>query len=271
MDADDVAVPTRLERQVAFLEAHPETGIVGSAYRVIDRDGMEIGTRHMPASDTEIRWASLLSCPFAHPAAVFRHSVLLKSGLAYNPAFEPAEDYDLWTRMLTRTRGANLEEILLHYRTHDGNSSRKREQERIESHETIALRTIREQLPGFPITPEAVRDLCKLVNGERNVGSHCQGGTVANTVRLYLDLFEAFCKLHPSAVRIAALRKDVFSTVLRTFQPRFAAHAPSDIIWRVFRRMPAEVMHAFWVSARTHLSPAPGHSKRTHDECQSSP
>src|SRR5687767_5426199 len=56
MDADDVALPDRLARQVAFLDTHPEVGVVGGACELIDTVGTSVGQRILPASDLGIRW-----------------------------------------------------------------------------------------------------------------------------------------------------------------------------------------------------------------------
>lgn len=122
MDADDIAVPERLERQVEFLNRNPGIALVGSAMTLIDSHGKKI--RELPYPTGPIRVACLMrdSCSVAHPTVMVRKTVLLELG-GYRPAFQHAEDYDLWLRLIERHCIDNLPESLLLYRHHGGNVS----------------------------------------------------------------------------------------------------------------------------------------------------
>jgi glycosyltransferase involved in cell wall biosynthesis len=118
MDADDIAFPERLEKQIIFLEEHPKIGILGTAVRTIDEAGGVVGFHSVDTTDLEIRWRSLLMNPFVHPTVMMRREVLLLNQLEYDPSAEAAEDYDLWVRILQFSQGANLQLELLDYRIH---------------------------------------------------------------------------------------------------------------------------------------------------------
>jgi GT2 family glycosyltransferase len=122
MDADDVAHPERFARQVAFLDAHPETAVVGCAVTLIDRDGTRIRDVEYPLASEAV--AAFLECgsPLAHPAAMMRRAAVLAVG-GYREAYRHAEDYDLWLRMAERYRIANLPDRLLLYRQHAAKQS----------------------------------------------------------------------------------------------------------------------------------------------------
>ena len=115
MDSDDLAEPTRLARQVAFMEAHPEVGLCGTAYREF---GSRQGLVPVPITDPEIRQWLLAGSPFGHPTVLLRRAVLDRHGLRYDPAAMPAEDYRLWYELSRVTQLANLPEPLLAYRVH---------------------------------------------------------------------------------------------------------------------------------------------------------
>ena len=117
MDSDDVAIATRLEKQVEYLEHHKDIALVGSDLTVIDANGKEIGTRIYPKTSAEILSKILFYNPVAHPAVMLRKSVLSSVG-GYDPAFTFAEDYELWLRIGKRYKFANLQEPLLKYRLH---------------------------------------------------------------------------------------------------------------------------------------------------------
>lgn len=117
MDADDVAFPDRFERQVGFLERHPEIAVLGAAAEVIDANGKRIGEIRHPTDDREIDKALLNSCCFAHPTIMMRKEVFRAVG-GYVKTFVDAEDYDLWLRIAERYKLANLPEPVLRYRFH---------------------------------------------------------------------------------------------------------------------------------------------------------
>lgn len=122
MDADDVSLPNRFEKQLAFLEAHPEVVAVGCPVLVMDADGAPL--REMPDpprwTHEEIDAAHLTGGGqvFFHPALIFRRSALERIGLYRN--WPAAQDLDLFLRLAEIGKLANVREILLKYRQHMG-------------------------------------------------------------------------------------------------------------------------------------------------------
>jgi hypothetical protein len=118
MDADDRAQPERLGRQRAFMAAHTEVGVLGTAVR---RIGAARGVWQRPVHDADLRAALLFEAPFAHPTVMMRRSVWeAAAGEGYREDFRAAEDIDLWERLAPHTKFANLTEPLLDYRVHPG-------------------------------------------------------------------------------------------------------------------------------------------------------
>lgn len=121
LDADDIATPERLAKQVAFMRAHPDAGVYGSRIAVIDDTGQVIGRRRYPLVHAEIAAALQQYNAISHPAVMFRKSVVLAHG-GYDETIA-AEDYDLWCRLaVAGVRFANAEEELTLYRFHGGAS-----------------------------------------------------------------------------------------------------------------------------------------------------
>jgi glycosyltransferase involved in cell wall biosynthesis len=120
MDADDVSLPERFEKQVRFLDANPEIGILGTNYRIF---GASSGTskqkENIGCIDILKGWS------IWQPTAMLRKSVFDKYNLRYSLEFTVSEDYELWSRAARYTKRANLPEVLLRYRWHDANLSVK--------------------------------------------------------------------------------------------------------------------------------------------------
>jgi glycosyltransferase involved in cell wall biosynthesis len=142
MDADDICHPDRFQKQVDFLEKNREVGICGSAYEVFGDAETKIFQK--PADDEAIRWMLMLDNPFQHPTVMMRRSVLIDHGLRYREDLTPTEDYELWSRLLKVTKGANLQEPLLRYRFHGGQETSARRGRQLEIHERVAIQNIKE-------------------------------------------------------------------------------------------------------------------------------
>jgi glycosyltransferase involved in cell wall biosynthesis len=116
MDADDICLPRRLERQVAYLRDHPAVGVVGCGiYENIDVDGAVLHTSVLPTENEAIRSTLLERWCFLHSAITFQRPILDLAG-NYRSAFEPLEDYDLVLRMVEHSLAYNIPERLVSYR-----------------------------------------------------------------------------------------------------------------------------------------------------------
>ena len=122
MDADDIALPQRLEQQLAHMQSRPATLALGSAIQYLGPYGLTAIRTHPPvaASDVE-RELPRRNC-ISHPTVMFRkHAVQAVGG--YRPPYVHAEDYDLWLRLRSRGSLENLPQVLLQYRIHQGQIS----------------------------------------------------------------------------------------------------------------------------------------------------
>jgi len=117
MDADDIAHPDRIARQVDFLDIHRDVGVVGSQILLIDACGASLGIRRYPVGDDDLRRAMSRYSPFAHPATMYRRSLVADLG-GYHSQWAPAEDLDLWIRLSRLGQLANHPDTLLSYRLH---------------------------------------------------------------------------------------------------------------------------------------------------------
>lgn len=140
MDADDVCSPHRLQRQVQFLQEHPEVSICGSNTELIDEKGRTIGFRETKKGDQSIKIALFFGeTSLAHPAVAIRKDFLEKHHLRYSESSLYAEDYELWCRCSTFCIFDNIPEALVKYRRHSNSVSKfHRIQQRISARRILA-------------------------------------------------------------------------------------------------------------------------------------
>ena len=119
MDGDDLCLPLRLQRQVSFLESHPDHVLVGCRCTLIDPDGRPICEKaDIKPSHEQIESLLLrMKWPIVHPAIMVRADAIAKVG-GYNESFRIVQDHDLFLRLGEAGRLANLQEILFLYRQH---------------------------------------------------------------------------------------------------------------------------------------------------------
>ncbi len=119
-DADDVCEPYRIERELAFLEAHPDIDVVGSFLTVINEDSAVIGSRRYPTGHDDIVSAMRRFNPIANSTVMFRRAVYEHFG-GWRDSALPAQDYEWYSRLAAGgARFANLDEPLVRYRLHGG-------------------------------------------------------------------------------------------------------------------------------------------------------
>jgi glycosyltransferase involved in cell wall biosynthesis len=122
LDSDDIALPAKFEKQIAFLNQNKEISLVGSGACLIDENGLETGEKWVLKAPTKsIAPILLFNSYMVHSSVVARAEVF--KTLRYNAAFEYAEDYHLVCTIASKYRIANLPEVLVKYRVHTGNTS----------------------------------------------------------------------------------------------------------------------------------------------------
>ncbi len=118
IDADDIAYPERMRKQIDFLEANSYISIIWSDIDIIDENGKSIGERIYPHTHEDISKTIFQKSPLAQPAVMIRKSDFDKVG-KYNDDFERCQDYELWCRFFDQGyKIANLPEKLIAYRVY---------------------------------------------------------------------------------------------------------------------------------------------------------
>lgn len=121
MDADDVALPERFAEQVAFMDAHPDIGISGS--RVVELHDPK-AERSVLVDPDALLAESFFTVPVYQPTAIYRRSVLVQHGLAFQPDWPRiGEDWLFYVHASAVTRFGNIDKALVRYRVGEQNIS----------------------------------------------------------------------------------------------------------------------------------------------------
>lgn len=123
MDADDISLPDRFQKQVAYLSTHPEIGVLGTDIEVFGDSIQPYEFRQLHTPEECSAGLIFNSC-FAHPSVMMRRHVLESFNLRYKDKFRGLEDYELWWQLNKLCKLNNLPEILLRYRHHPGQETK---------------------------------------------------------------------------------------------------------------------------------------------------
>ena len=115
MDADDISEPNRLQVQYDYMEKNPEVAICGSWFKMF---GDRNDTVKYVDGHNHIMAKMLYQCHFCHPSVILRKTALQSFEIKFDPFYIHAEDYDFFTRIGEKYKLANIQQVLVHYRTH---------------------------------------------------------------------------------------------------------------------------------------------------------
>jgi len=194
MDANDISLPERLAKQVAYLDQHPEVGVLGTNIAYIDTRGNLLNNgrpkdRH-ELSPNFIRWMLMWRCPIYHPTVMIRRSILKQTGFGYDPTFRHVEDRDLWTRLAEHTIIASLPEVLVYYRIDPISICRIHRKEQQSKDVAISRREIIKLL-GYNPDEEILNTLLRVFSGD-SVVSVASDSDFSRVGDLLLQIYRCF-------------------------------------------------------------------------------
>lgn len=144
MDGDDISKPSRLEKQLLFMDKHSEIGISGSHMELVNSEGVLLKEQTKPIGFENIKIGLFFGkTSLAHPSLIIRKSILDKYNLFYDSAFQYAEDYDLYCRASRYIKIDNYPESLIQYSV----SQKFSEQQILDAQSALYLHLRRLRLP----------------------------------------------------------------------------------------------------------------------------
>jgi glycosyltransferase involved in cell wall biosynthesis len=125
MDADDISLSKRIEKQVLYLEKHEEIGILGCDFEIINKNNNDarfnrlIKTVKYPTENAIIKFNLIFNNVILHPATMFKKEIFNVHNIFFEEEYLHVEEYRLWTKYINKTKFANLPETLFLYRVHE--------------------------------------------------------------------------------------------------------------------------------------------------------
>ena len=119
MDSDDISLPSRLERQVEYMDNNKNCSVLGSF--ILRFSSTDMHEASFPISDSDIKVRLLYACPISNPTAFMRSSVIKESRILHDENLEICVDYGFWVDSMPYVNFYNLPKVLLHYRNSPNN------------------------------------------------------------------------------------------------------------------------------------------------------
>lgn len=152
MDADDISLPERFAKQVAYLDSNPAVAVLGANVESFNEKGT-ISTGWSATDPEQMKTDLFFACGLAHPGVMTRRAVIGELG-GYDPEFEGLEDYELWCRVQENWQVVSLPEVLLRYRIHGGQVTKNPSDRYLSRLRLLKARQL-QQLGLGPACPEA--------------------------------------------------------------------------------------------------------------------
>lgn len=157
MDADDIAYPERLAKQVAWMDEHPDVTILGTPVSYFNKSLGDSGISEEPEDDATIKATLFISFTLMHPTIMLRREDLVIHGLNYNSEFRYSQDHVLYLDCIRKgLKFANYPEPLLHMRAHGGSISRAKHGAQQECSQRARLNFLRATVIGKDCTTEEI-------------------------------------------------------------------------------------------------------------------
>jgi glycosyltransferase involved in cell wall biosynthesis len=207
-DHDDLSGPNRFECQVAFLNSHPQVGMVGSSCNVMDEAGSLVPTWPLEYEDVNLRWALLWRCPFFHTSVMLRRSAIQGvGGYSSDPKYRFAEDYEFMSRVALRHAVANVPQLLACWRVHKASASNTNVSQQAAAVRSISQRNICHLLDWDHIDPVYWQGVERFLYHPVRQPLDLTSAEVNRTLDFLTNVHKTFCNKYGLSNREAAAHR----------------------------------------------------------------
>lgn len=141
IDADDICVTQRFQKQLTYLESHHKVDLLGSNVEIFNKSKVHLS--NFPLSNDDIQAHLIFHLVIAHSAIMFRKARFIKLNLIYDEKAY-GEDYELWVRSKSMLQFENLPDVLVKYREHDSNITKNKRKQLAKETSTIICQTLKD-------------------------------------------------------------------------------------------------------------------------------
>lgn len=243
LDGNDVSLPERLARQIAFLDTHPEVAVLGVQAMPIDVHGRRIrrvGWFHpqwyRPTGGFALEWYRMFDTPFVHSGVMFRREVVASLG-GYDENHPLEQDAELWMRVGRRWKLANLDEELIAFRADPTSMTAdpdRPERRGYAERKTRIIDSLLAELLQSDSIPRRVAELWVTANDPIAKMSRDE---ITAVVTALDDCADRFFELHPEARHDRLIARHRASMVARLIDK--ADRTTIGVLWNRARRLDA--------------------------------
>lgn len=212
-DADDVSHPVRLEKQVAFMESHPEIVVVGTQSNFINSSGGRLCAQGWNKLESEVgvRWELMFNTPFVHTSVMFRHSIVWNIEGGYDERFVTSQDFELWSRLARRNKIRNMAESLVDLRLHGNSISANYSAQKIIKVRQLLRDNLKWNLPDF----QGAEEWSDIWLGLNNRHLHEIETDGRQIFRHLAEIYRQFAARFPEARESSEIRTHLAGLLLR--------------------------------------------------------
>lgn len=164
LDNDDLALPYRLERQLAFMKANPDVALLGTWAEIYVGEERSGRFHRHPTESKSLKLELLFDNPFVHSSVMYRTDVVRAlGGYRVERARRIPEDYEFWSRIARSHEIANLPDVHTVYREMPGSMMRSSAEEMLDNVIAISADNLQHVLSGVPLA--RCFDLSRLYHG----------------------------------------------------------------------------------------------------------
>lgn len=204
MDGDDISLPSRLQEQVDYMEAHPDVALVSTGVLYVDESGQPIEEYFPPLNSLILRWKLIFSSPLRHPTVLWRRELIQSSIGGYNPTDIYSQDFRFFCTISRRFKIETIPKILLKMRQRSGSVSfAKGEQQDYFSAE-ISNQQLDIYFEETPLSQAEKADLRSLLRRyhplQQQAFNDLSAEGFTRAIDHYMALFSNFCSVHQSDI-----------------------------------------------------------------------
>lgn len=233
MDADDKCHPERFAKEVSYLDAHPNIGIVGTQYWRMNAEGNVLRKAYSAHGDSTMPFKLLFSVPMCNPTKMFRREILDElMPDYYNPSLIGAADYDVFLRAGEKWKMHVMQDYLFYYRIHQQALGTLKKDRVMEETLNICEKMIFGKYPQLLPYREAVLTFVRLQRDARTPMTH-------GNLELFLEGLYRLAAAY-SNIRTGAEKKTLYRFVkeleVKTLLGRYRLYRHVPLLWHWIKR-----------------------------------